>query len=84
LTLLISIPISKTIYVLFFIELGTRRVHLAGCTTKPDLTGVTQLVRQRVWNLEDDAQEMPFLIHDNDDRSHQGIGQRFPVSGSNL
>jgi putative transposase len=25
----------KTIYVLFFIELGTRRVHVAGCTTHP-------------------------------------------------
>jgi hypothetical protein len=26
----------KTIYVLFFIEVGSRRVHFAGCTTKPD------------------------------------------------
>ena len=25
----------KTIYVLFFIELGSRRVHFAGCTTNP-------------------------------------------------
>ena len=25
----------KTIYVLFFIELGTRKVHLAGCTAHP-------------------------------------------------
>jgi hypothetical protein len=38
----------KTIYVLFFIELGTRRVHLAGCTTNPDTTWVTQQARQLV------------------------------------
>jgi len=28
----------KTLYVLFFIELGTRRIHLAGCTTNPSKT----------------------------------------------
>ncbi len=38
----------KTIYVLFFIELGSRRVHLAGCTTNPDATWVTQQARQLV------------------------------------
>ena len=32
----------KTLYVLFFIELGTRRIYLAGCTTNPDKTWVTQ------------------------------------------
>jgi putative transposase len=26
----------KTIYVLFFIELGNRRIHLAGCTRNPN------------------------------------------------
>jgi putative transposase len=55
----------KTIYVLFN-ELGTRRVHLAGCTTQPDTTWVTQQARQLVWNLKDDGQIMAFLIHDND------------------
>ena len=56
----------KTIYVLFFIEMGTHRVHLAGCTTQPDKTWVTQQARQHVWNEKDDAQNMAFLIHDND------------------
>jgi hypothetical protein len=50
----------KTIYVLFFIELGTRRVHLAGGTTDPDTTWVTQQARQRVWILKDDAQDRAF------------------------
>ncbi len=47
----------KTIYVLFFIELGTRRVHLAGGMTDPDTTWVTQQARQRVWVL-DEAQKV--------------------------
>ena len=51
---------------LFIIELGTRRVHLAGCTTTPDSTWVTQQARQLVWNLNDDSKEFAFLIHDND------------------
>jgi putative transposase len=51
---------------LFFIEPGTRRVHLAGCTTQPDTTWVTQQARRLVWNLKDDGQIMAFLIHDND------------------
>ena len=32
----------KTLYVLFFIELGSRRVHLAGCTARPTAAWVTQ------------------------------------------
>ncbi len=35
----------KTIYVLFFIELSTRRVQLAGVTAYPDSAWVTQPAR---------------------------------------
>jgi hypothetical protein len=31
----------KTLYVLFFIELGSRRVHVSGCTANPDAAWVT-------------------------------------------
>jgi hypothetical protein len=35
----------KTLYVLFFIELSTRRVHVAGTTSRPDSAWVTQQAR---------------------------------------
>lgn len=56
----------KTVYVLFFIELGTRRVHLAGCTVSPTSAWVTQQARHLSWQIQDGALPMRFLIHDRD------------------
>ena len=58
----------QTIYVFFFIELGSRQVHLAGVTTNPNQFWVTQQARQIVWEL--DARDLPlrFLIRDNDSK----------------
>jgi hypothetical protein len=56
----------QTVYVLFFIELHTRRVYMAGCTTHPNAAWVTQQARQMVWQLEDRQPSIQFLIHDRD------------------
>jgi putative transposase len=56
----------QTLYVLFFIELGSRRVHLAGCTSHPTAAWVTQQARQCCWQLEDQVPLQRFLIHDRD------------------
>ena len=71
----------KTIYTLFFIDLGTRRVHLAGCTTSPDATWVTQQARQLVWNLKDYSQDIAFLIHDNDNKLSSSFDTVFSSEG---
>src|SRR5437867_10713597 len=43
----------QRLYVLFFMELGSRRVYLAGCTANPTGDWVTQQARQFAWTLED-------------------------------
>ena len=43
----------QRLYVLFFIELGSRRVHLAGCTATPSGAWVAQQARQFTWTLQE-------------------------------
>jgi len=58
----------QTLYVLFYIEVGTRRVHLAGVTAHPDGFWVAQQARQYVWTLQESDLKPRFLIHDNDEK----------------
>ncbi len=56
----------RRFYVLFFIELGNRRVHLAGCTTNPTGAWVTQQARNL--SFTGVFERMRFLIHDHDSK----------------
>ena len=58
----------KRLYVLFFIELGSRRVHLAGCSANPTSAWVTQQARQLAWSLSQRPTPLCFLIHDRDSK----------------
>jgi transposase InsO family protein len=58
----------KRFYLLFFIELATRRVHLAGITANPDGRWVTQQARNLLMRLEDEGGEPRFLIRDRDSK----------------
>jgi putative transposase len=56
----------QRLYVLFFIELGSRRVHLAGCTANPSGAWVTQQARRFAWSLQKRRSSFRFLIRDRD------------------
>jgi len=71
----------KTVYVLFFIEIGSRRVHFAGCTTNPNDAWVTQQARQISWNLGDADQSFRFLIRDRDRKFTEAFDTIFRSEG---
>lgn len=71
----------RTIYVLFFIELGTRRVHIAGCTRNPDAAWVTQQARNLAWTLPDRDKPLLYLIRDRDSKHTSSFDSVFTSEG---
>src|SRR5262249_8010219 len=74
----------QRLYVLFFIEIASRRVHLAGCTAHPDNEWVTQQARQVAWTLTDRTDTIRFLIRDNDRKFTLSFDAVFETQGTRI
>jgi len=74
----------KTLYVLFFIEIGTRRVYLAGVTDHPDGPWAAQQARQHVWELQERRTTFRHLIHDRDSKYTGVFDTVFTSEGINV
>jgi putative transposase len=56
----------KRLYVLFFMELGTRRILWFAVTANPNQEWVSQQARNLTWKLQEQGSRAQFLICDND------------------
>jgi putative transposase len=69
----------RRFYVLLFIELQTRRVHLAGCTTNPTGAWVTQQARNL--GFTGLSGRIRFLVHDRDAKFTAAFDKVFRSEG---
>ena len=74
----------KTLHVLFFIEVGTRRAHVTGATTNPDGTFVTQQARNLAFDREDARAPVRFLVRDRDHKFSRSFDEVFKTEGAKV
>lgn len=72
-----KLGLLQTLFVLFFIEVRTRKVYLAGCTTHPTAAWVTQQARNMAWSLQEGMEPVQVLIHERDGKYPPGFDAVF-------
>jgi transposase InsO family protein len=79
--LTVDTVLFRRLYVLVFIELATRQVHLAGITTNPTGEWVTQQGRNIVETFVERTEPIRFLIHDRDSKFTAAFDEVFRTEG---
>ena len=55
-----------TVYVLFFIQLNTRRIKITGCTSNPNAVWMKRQAKQFIGSIPSNKGRPLFIIHDRD------------------
>jgi transposase InsO family protein len=74
----------QRLYVLFLIELSSRRVHLAGCSATPSAPWVTQQVRQLTWSVTDRTEPFRYVNRDRDQKFTDSFDDVFRSVGCEI
>jgi transposase InsO family protein len=71
----------KRLYVLFFIELDTRRVYVTGVSAHPTGSWVVQQARNLTMALEDRVHRVKYLLRDRDTKFTSSFDEVFKAEG---
>jgi putative transposase len=80
----IGVPAPDRLYVQFFIELDTRRVHLAGVTANPNGAWVAQQARNLLLELGEQGRRIQFLLRDRDAKFCRAFDDLFRSEGAEV
>jgi putative transposase len=79
--LVVETVLLQRLYLLVFIEHGTRRLHLGGVTAHPTGAWAVQQARNLVMDLGDRLETLRFLIHDRDPLFTAAFGEVLKSEG---